>query len=211
MAIEYMCRKIGMTQLFTETGECIPVTVLDAAPNRVVQVKTEKTDGYSAIQLGFGARKAKRTTKSLGGHFARGKVDPQQHLKESRISAAEVEGFEVGQELKPDFEEGQRVDVIGTSKGRGFTGVVKRHGFKVKRKTHGTHEAFRHAGAIGAGAYPGKVIKGMKMAGQHGNSRVTALNVEVVKVDSDQNLLFVRGGLPGHNDSIVRVRATVKA
>jgi large subunit ribosomal protein L3 len=206
-----MCRKIGMTQLFTEAGECIPVTVLDAAPNRVVQVKTDATDGYTAVQLGFGARKAKRTTKSLGGHFARAKVAPQQHLKESRVSAEEAEALEVGQELKPDFEQGQRVDVIGTSKGRGFTGVVKRHGFAVKRKTHGTHEFFRHGGAIGAGAYPGKVIKGMKMAGQHGNSRVTALNVEVVKVDPDQNLLFVRGGLPGHNDGIVRVRASVKA
>ena len=135
---------------------------------------------------------------------------PQQHLKESRISASDAEGLEVGQELKPEFEAGQRIDVVGTSKGRGFTGVVKRHGFAVKRRTHGTHEFFRHGGAIGAGASPGKVIKGMKMAGQHGNSRVTALNVEVVKMDGDQNLLFVRGGLPGHNDGIVRVRASVK-
>jgi large subunit ribosomal protein L3 len=209
-SIEYMCRKIGMTQLFTESGECIPVTVLDATPNRVVQIKTEESDGYTAVQLGFGTRKAKRTTKSLGGHFERAKVTPQQHLKESRLSAEAVEGLELGQELKAEFEEGQRIDVIGTSKGRGFTGVVKRHGFKIKRRTHGTHEAFRHGGAIGAGAYPGKVIKGMKMPGQHGNSRVTTQNLEVVKVDAEQNLLFIRGGVPGHNDAILRVRASVK-
>lgn len=210
MAIEYMCRKIGMTQLFTESGESIPVTVLDAAPNRVVQVKTEERDGYTALQLGFGDRKAKQTSKPLRGHFEGAKVSPQRVLKESRVSAEEVEGIEVGQEIPLGFEPGQRVDVVGTSKGRGFTGVVKRHGFKVKRRTHGTHEAFRHGGSIGAGAYPGKVIKGMKMAGQHGNSRVTALNLEVVRVDGDKNLLFIRGGVPGHNDAIVRVRVSVK-
>ena len=210
MAIEYMCRKIGMTQLFTESGESIPVTVLDAAPNRVVQVKTEERDGYTALQLGFAERKPKQTSKPLRGHFESAKVSPQRVLKESRVNADELEGVEVGQEMQLDFEPGQRVDVVGTSKGRGFTGVVKRHGFKVKRRTHGTHEFFRHGGAIGAGAYPGKVIKGMKMAGQHGNSRVTALNLEVVRVDSDKNLLFIRGGVPGHNDAIVRVRVSVK-
>ena len=210
MAIEYMCRKIGMTQLFTESGESIPVTVLDAAPNRVVQVKTEDKDGYTALQLGFGEKRAKKTSNPLRGHYEKANVPPQRFLKESRVTAEELENVEVGQELKPSFEEGQRVDVIGTSKGRGYTGVVKRHGFAIKRRTHGTHEFFRHGGAIGAGAYPGKVIKGLKMPGQHGNSRTTALNVEVVRVDADKNLLFVRGGVPGHNDGIVRVRHSVK-
>ena len=210
MAIEYMCRKIGMTQLFTESGESIPVTVLDAAPNRVVQIKTEETDGYSALQLGFGEKRVKNTTNALRGHCERAKVPPQRLLKESRVGPEELEGVVVGQELAPSFEQGQRVDVIGTSEGRGFTGVVKRHGFAIKRRTHGTHEFFRHGGAIGAGAYPGKVIKGMKMAGQHGNTRSTALNIEVVRVDAEKNLLFVRGGVPGHNDGIVRVRHTVK-
>ena len=210
MAIEFMCRKIGMTQLFTESGESIPVTVLDAAPNRVVQIKTEEKDGYSALQLGFGEKRAKNTTGPLRGHYAKSNVPPQRFLKESRVTPEELEGVQVGQELAPSFEEGQRVDVIGTSKGRGFTGVVKRHGFAIKRRTHGTHEFFRHGGAIGAGAYPGKVIKGLKMAGQHGNARSTALNVEVVRVDADKKLLFVRGGVPGHNDGIVRVRHTVK-
>jgi large subunit ribosomal protein L3 len=212
VSIELLCRKIGMTQLFAESGECIPVTVLEAGPNRIVQKKTVETDGYTALQLGFGERRASRTTKPMRGHYEKGGVAPAQALKESRIAPEEAEQYEVGQELKADiFSEGQRIDVIGTSKGRGTAGVVKRHGFKIKRRTHGTHEAFRHAGAIGAGAYPGKVIKGMKMPGQLGNSRVTALNREIVRVDADRNLLFVRGGVPGHNDGVVRVRVSVKA
>ena len=212
MAIEFMCRKIGMTQLFTETGECIPVTVLDAQPNRVVQKKTPETDGYSAIQLVYGERRPSRTRKPELGHFEKAGVAPQRQLHESRLGEEELESFQVGQDVKVDlFSEGQRVDVIGTSKGRGTTGVVKRHGFKIKRRTHGTHEFFRHAGAIGAGAYPGKVIKGMKMPGRLGNSRVSALNLEVVRVDPERNLLFLRGGVPGHNNAVVRIRASVKA
>ena len=212
MAIEFLCRKIGMTQYYNEAGECIPVTVLDAQPNRVVQKKTPETDGYSALQLGWGERKPKRTSKALKGHFEKAGVGPQRVLRESRISPEELEGFEVGQEIEVGiFEAGQRVDVVGTSKGRGTTGVVKRHGFAIKRRTHGTHEFFRHGGAIGAGAYPGKVIKGLKMAGRHGNSRVTALNLEVVRVDPEKKLLFVRGGVPGHNDAVVCVRPSVRA
>jgi large subunit ribosomal protein L3 len=210
--IELLCRKIGMTQLFAESGECIPVTVLAAGPNRVVQKKTEKSDGYTALQLGFGERRLSRTRKPMRGHYEKAGVAPAQILKESRIAPEEADQYEVGQEIKADvFNEGQRVDVIGTSKGRGTAGVVKRHGFAIKRKTHGTHEYFRHGGAIGAGAYPGKVIKGMKMPGRLGNSRVTVLNLEVVRVDPEKNLLFVRGGIPGHDDGIVRVRPSVKA
>ncbi|MGH0029135.1 MAG: 50S ribosomal protein L3 [Myxococcota bacterium] len=212
MAIEFLCRKIGMTQLFTDSGECIPVTVLEAGPNKVVQKKTEEKDGYTALQLGYGERRPSRTPKGELGHFEKAGTAPQQVLKESRLSAEEAEAYEVGQDIKVDiFSEGQRVDVIGTSKGRGTAGVVKRHGFAVKRKTHGTHEFFRHGGAIGAGAYPGKVFKGIGMAGRMGNERVTGLNIEVVKVDADQGLLFVRGGVPGHNEGILRVRPSVKA
>jgi large subunit ribosomal protein L3 len=212
VAIEFLCRKIGMTQLFTESGECIPVTVLEAGPNRVVQKKTEEKDGYSALQLGYGERRPGRTPKGARGHFEKAGVGPQQVLKESRLSAEEAEAYEVGQEVKVDmFSEGQRVDVIGTSKGRGTAGVVKRHGFAIKRKTHGTHEFFRHGGSIGAGAYPGKVFKGMGMAGRMGNERVTSLNIEVVRVDADKGLLFVRGGVPGHPNGILRVRPSVKA
>ena len=211
MAIEFMCRKIGMTQLFRDDGECIPVTVLEAGSNSVVQKKTPERDGYSALQLGYGEKRASRTTAALRGHFEAGGVGPHRWLRESRVSEEEAAEFEVGQQIGVDiFSEGQRVDVIGTSKGRGTTGVVKRHGFAIKRRTHGTHEFFRHGGAIGAGAYPGKVIKGMKMAGRHGNSRVTTSNLEVVGVDAEKNLLFVRGSVPGHNDALVRVRPAVK-
>lgn len=212
MAIEFLCRKIGMTQLFTDSGECIPVTVLEAGPNKVVQKKTEEKDGYSAIQLGYGEKRPSRTPKGQQGHFEKAGVAPQQALKESRLSAEEAEAYEVGQDVKVDiFSEGQRVDVIGTSKGRGTAGVVKRHGFAIKRKTHGTHEFFRHGGAIGAGAYPGKVFKGIGMAGRMGNERVTTRNIEVVRVDADKGLLFVRGGVPGHPNGVLRVRSSNKA
>jgi len=211
VAIEFMCRKIGMTQLFREDGECIPVTVLEADANTVVQKKTPERDGYSAMQLGYGEKRPSRTTAPMRGHFESAGVEPRRWLRESRLSVEEAEQFEVGQQIGVEiFSEGQRVDVIGTSKGRGTAGVVKRHGFAIKRRTHGTHEFFRHGGAIGAGAYPGKVIKGMKMPGRLGNSRVTTSNVEVVGVDTEKNLLFVRGSVPGHNDALVRVRPAVK-
>ena len=210
MSIELMCRKIGMTQFFNEAGECIPVTVLEAGPNVVVQQKTEEKDGYSALQLGFGERRPSLFTKPQLGHFSVANVAPKRYLAESRVTPEEVASHEPGSEITCEiFEQGQRVDVIGTSKGRGTAGVVKRHNFAIKKRTHGTHEAFRHGGSIGAGAWPAKVIKGMKMPGRMGNERVTALNLEVVKVDPEQSLLFVRGGVPGANKGMVRVRAAV--
>jgi large subunit ribosomal protein L3 len=212
VAVEFLCRKIGMTQLFEESGEAIPVTVLDASPNLVVQTKSEDKEGYTAVQLGFGDARPARTDKAQQGHFEKAGVAPKRHLAESRISAEAAEGYEVGQEVRVEiFEKGQRVDAIGISKGRGTAGVVKRHGMAVKRRTHGTHEAFRHAGAIGAGSYPGRVFKGMKMAGRMGNERVTSLNLEVVRVDAERDLLFVSGAVPGHPNAIVRVRPSVKA
>ena len=212
MAIEFMCRKIGMTQLFSESGECIPVTVLDAGPNRVVQKKSGERDGYSALQLGCGERRPSRTSKGELGHFAKAGVAPQRHLHESRIDAEQAAEYEVGQEIDVAlFSEGQRVDVIGTSKGRGTAGVIKRHGFKIKKRTHGTHEFFRHGGSIGAGSYPSRVIKGLGMPGRMGAERVTALNIEVIRVDPEKGLLFVRGGVPGHINGLVRVRSSVRA
>jgi large subunit ribosomal protein L3 len=200
-----------MTQIFEETGEAIPVTVLDATPNRVVQKKSDDKEGYSALQLGFGECRPTRTSKAQQGHFQKAGVAPLRHLAESRISAEAAEGYEVGQEVRVEiFEKGQRVDAIGISKGRGTAGVVKRHGFAVKRRTHGTHEAFRHAGAIGAGSYPGRVFKGMKMAGRMGNERSTSLNLEVVRVDAERDLLFVSGAVPGHLNAIVRIRSSIK-
>lgn len=210
MAIELMCRKIGMTQIFDKDGECLQVTVLDATPNVVVQKKTDAADGYTALQLGFGDRRLSLFTKPQRGHFEKANTAPRRHLKESRIDASQVEGFEIGQELTCElFEAGQTVDVIGTSKGKGYQGVVKRHNFAVKRRTHGTHEAHRHAGSIGAGSYPGKVFKGHKMAGQMGDAKVTVRNTKVVRVDAEKNLIFIRGGVPGHRNGIVRVRQAV--
>ena len=207
MAIELLCRKLGMTQIFLDSGECVPVTVLEAAPNVVVDKRTEERDHYSALQLGAGERKESRFGKAEAGHFKAHGVAPKLLLRESRISAEEESGFEIGQEIDGSiFEEGQNVDVTGTSKGRGFSGVVKRHGFKIKKRTHGTHEAFRHAGSIGAGATPGHVIKGLPMAGQHGNARITVKNLSIARIDAEKNLLFVRGGVPGHIDGYVSVR-----
>ncbi len=212
MSIELLCRKLGMTQVFEDSGEAIPVTVLEAGPNTVVQLKSESgADGYTAVQLGFGQRREALFNKPELGHFKKAGAEPTRYLAESRLTAEEAEGLELGQVIKVDlFEVGQRVDACGTSKGRGFTGVVRRHGFKIKKRTHGTHEAFRHPGSIGAGAWPGRVFKGMKMPGQHGNARTTVLNLEVVRVDEDKNLLFVRGAVPGHRNGLVRVRAAIK-
>lgn len=207
MAIELMCRKIGMTQVFDEAGTCIPVTVLDATANVVVQQKTEEKDGYSALQLGFGERRPDLFTKPMSGHFQKANTAPRRHLRESRVEAGELESHEVGSEVDCSvFEQGQRVDVIGTSKGRGTQGVVRRHGFAVKKRTHGTHESHRHPGSIGAGAYPGRVLKGTKLPGRMGNERKTTKNLLLVKVDPERNLLYVRGGVPGHANGIVRVR-----
>jgi large subunit ribosomal protein L3 len=212
MPVQLLCRKLGSTQIFIESGECIPVTVLEAGSNTVIQKKTEKRDGYTALQVGIGERRPQRTDKALQGHFQKANAAPAQHLIESRVTPEEAEAHEVGSRIPVDiFETGQRVDVIGTSKGRGTAGVVKRHNFAIKRRTHGTHEAHRHGGSIGAGAYPGRVFKGFPMAGRMGNERVTASNLEVVKIDTDRSLIFVRGAVPGHRDGIVRVRPAVKA
>ena len=184
------------------------MTVLEAGPNAVVQKKTVEKDGYSAVQLGFGERRRKTLSKGALGHFEKAGVSPKRYLHECRLSEEELEGIELGQELKADtFEAGQKIDVVGTSKGRGTAGTVKRHNYAIKRKTHGTHEGFRRPGAIGAGAYPGKVIKGMGMFGHMGAEQVTTRNLEVVSVDTDKNLLLVRGPVPGHNKGLVTVRA----
>ena len=204
-------RKIGMTQIFEDDGTAVPVTVIDTASCTIVQVKTKEKDGYEAVQLGFGDRREGLFSKAEQTHFAKhGGGSPKRWLAESRLTAAEIAELESGAEIKVDiFAAGQRIDAIGTSKGRGFTGVVRRHNFAIKKRTHGTHEAFRHAGSIGAGASPGKVIKGMKMAGQHGNARVTTTNLEVIRVDAERNLIFVRGAVPGHKNALVKIRKAI--
>ncbi len=210
MAIELLCRKIGMTRLYDEDGQSVAVTVLEAGPNPVVQKKTAETDGYSALQLGFGTRRPKGVSKALKGHYQKANLAPLRTLKESRVAAEDAAKYEVGQAIRADlFAKGQVVDVIGTSKGRGTSGVVKRHNFAVHTEGHGTHEFFRHGGSIGSNSDPGKVIKGLGMPGRHGNARTTTRNVLVAKVDAERNLLFIRGSVPGHPNAVVRVRPAV--
>jgi large subunit ribosomal protein L3 len=210
--IQLLCRKIGTTQIFAESGECIPVTVLEAGPNTVVQKKTPERDGYAALQLGFGERRPSRTTKALAGHFRKAQVAPKRHLGECRVTEAEAAEREVGSEIRCDvFSAGQRVDVTGISRGRGTAGVIKRHKFTMKHNTHGTHENRRHTGSVGANTFPGRVLKGLRMAGRMGDERVTQQNLEVVRVDAEKNLLFVKGAVPGHRNGIVSVRPAVKS
>ena len=194
MGMELLGRKLGMTQLFNDDGDRIPVTVIQAVPSVVVQKKGADSDGYSAVQLGFEERKEKHSSKAALGHFARAGVSPRRVLYEVRLPAEQVEGLDLGQELSlaDAFPEVAKVDITGTSKGRGFSGVIRRWGFGRSKSTHGTHEFFRHGGAMGAGTYPGRIPKGKKMAGQHGNRLVTQLGLTLEKLDPDKHLLFVR-------------------
>ncbi len=210
MSIHFLCRKLGMTQIFAENGDAVSVTVLEAGPNTVVQKKTVEKDGYSAVQLGYGERRPTRTPKGELGHFQKAKVAPQRHLKESRLTPEEAAAHEAGGKVSVDiFTPGQKVDVIGVSKGRGTAGVVRRHHFPDRAEAHGAHERFRHGGSIGPGSFPGHVIKGLRMPGRMGNERVTVLNLEVVKVDAERGLLYLRGAVPGHRTALIQVRATV--
>lgn len=199
-------KKIGMTRIFDDDGTQVPVTVIEAGPCPVVQVKTEETDGYRSVQLGFESRKPKRTTKALAGHAARAGLDEAPRiLKEFRVDAEPEEEFEVGQELTVSlFEAGDRVKVTGHSKGRGFQGVVKRHGFAGRPGGHG-HPMSRIPGSLGPGTDPSRVIKGKKLPGRMGGTRTTIRNMQVVRVDGERNLLFVKGGVPGARDSYVLI------
>jgi large subunit ribosomal protein L3 len=199
-------RKLGMTQLFNEEGAAVPVTVIQAGPCPVVQVKTRETDGYEAIQLGFGARKEKHATRPERAHAAKAGLErAPEVLREFRVNDAGE--YEPGQELTVEhFEVGQRVKVTGTSKGRGFQGVVKRHGFAGRPGGHG-HPMSRTPGSIGPGTDPSRVIKGRKMPGQMGDSRTTIRNLRVERVDAERNLIFLRGSVPGSKNSTVLIRA----
>lgn len=197
-------RKLGMTQVFDDGGKAVPVTVVEAGPCPVVQLRTEDRDGYNAVQVGFGEKKKSRVRKPEAGHFARAGVAVLQHLREFRVD--DVEGFELGQELKVEmFEAGDRVAVTGRSKGRGFAGVVKRHGMKGGSQTHGCMSK-RTPGALGAASYPARVFKGRRLAGHMGSERVTVRNLEVVGVDAEKNVLLVRGAVPGPRNGIVLIR-----
>jgi large subunit ribosomal protein L3 len=206
-------RKIGMTQLFLEDGQVQSVTIVEVGPCRVLQVKSEDgNDGYNALQLGFGSQKDKRVSRAQKGHYAASNSATPRHVAEIRVSKDTAASYTSGQDLGAAdvFNAGDIVDVTGTSKGCGFAGVMKRYNFAGFIRSHGTHEFFRHGGSIGTRLTPGHVMKGKKMPGRMGGEQVTVQNLELVKVDTERNLVFVRGGVPGPKGSIVRVRQAVK-
>lgn len=199
-------KKVGMTQVFDDVGNVIPVTVIQAGPCYVTQIRTAEKDGYVAIQLGFGETKAQRLTRGALGHLKRNNLPALRHLREFRIKNGDVDVAE-GATIKADvFAKGERVDVIGKSKGRGFAGTIKRHNFNRQPKTHGQSDRERAPGSVGMTTTPGRTFKGQRMAGRMGNDRVTAQNLEVVVVDAEKNLLAVRGSVPGANGGIVIVK-----
>src|SRR6266852_5550787 len=203
-------RKLGMTQIWDDQNRIVPVTVIEAGPCRVVQLKTPERDGYSAVQLSFGDTKQSRLSKPELGHLKKADAPPSRHLAELRVD--DLSGFEIGQVLGADvFGAGERVDVTGISKGKGFAGAMVRHNFKGQGASHGNHKKHRSPGSIGACATPARVFKGMKMAGQFGNVRTTTLNLQVVEGDAERNLLLIRGAIPGAAGGIVFVRNAVKS
>jgi large subunit ribosomal protein L3 len=202
-------RKLGMTQVWDAEHRVVPVTVIEAGPCRVVQLKTPERDGYSAVQLAYGTTKQSRLTKPQQGHLAKSGAEPSRDLAELRVD--DLAGYEVGQVIAADvFDAGDLVDVTGVSKGKGFSGVMQRHNFKGQGASHGNHKKHRAPGAIGACATPARVFKGVRMAGQHGAQKVTTLNLEVVEGDPERGLLLIKGSVPGANGSLVLVRNAVK-
>ncbi|MEQ1502401.1 MAG: 50S ribosomal protein L3 [Myxococcota bacterium] len=207
-------RKLGMTQLFRADGEVVPVTVIETGPCTVTQVKTTAgRDHYDAIQLAFGAKKIHRANKPSLGHFKKAGLEtPLSYIREFRLDAAAVANYELGKVITAAdlFTEGEKIDVCGTSKGRGYAGVMKRHNFAGFERSHGAHEYFRHGGSIGTRLTPGMTLAGMPMSGHMGAERVTVQNLVVAKVDAERNLVFVHGGVPGPVGSVVTVRKSVK-
>lgn len=202
----YLAKKIGMTQVFKEDGAVVPVTVLLAGPCAVTQIRTAEKDGYEAVQIGFGD--LKHVNKPMAGHFKASQ--PSRHLRE--VQADDLAEFTVGQSIKVDiFKPGELVDVIGASKGRGFSGGMKRHGFHGGPRTHGQSDRARAPGSIGANTFPGRVMKGMKMAGHFGDAQITVKNLEVVRVDPERNLLLLKGAVPGAPNGLLQIRRTGKS
>ncbi|MDR2654999.1 MAG: 50S ribosomal protein L3 [Oscillospiraceae bacterium] len=207
-----IARKIGMTQIFGENGKFIPVTVLEAGPCPVVQLKTERNDGYAAVQLGFGDLTSKHVKKPIKGHFDKANVAPKRRLKEFRLVGESLEAMNIGDLIKADiFEKGERVDIAGTSKGKGFSGTIKRWNGHRLKASHGTGPNARHAGSNGAATTPGRVFKGKKLPGHLGAEAVTVQNLEVVKVDAENNLIALKGAVPGPRGGIVYISDSVKA
>ena len=211
MTIGIVGRKEGMTRIFNDEGGAVPVTVLSVEPNRVTQLKTLENDGYRAVQVTTGSRRASRVTRPMAGHYAKAGTESGRRLVEFRLDDGEGEDIEVGSEIKVGmFEEGQRVDVTGTSIGKGYAGVIKRHNFRMQDATHGNSISHRAPGSIGQCQTPGRVFKGKKMAGHMGNVRRTMQSLTVVRVDAERNLLLVKGAVPGSRGGDVIIRAAVK-
>ena len=213
MSIGLVGRKCGMSRVFTEDGRSVPVTLIEATPNRVTQVKTVEVDGYSAVQVTAGAKRAALINKPLAGHYAKAKVEGGRGLWEFRVDAGELGKFAVGGEIKADelFSVGQIVDVAGVSKGKGFQGTIKRHHFKMGDATHGNSLSHRSPGSIGQRQTPGRVFPGKKMAGHMGNVRRSSMNLEVVKIDSERHLIAIKGSVPGAPGGNVIIRPAAKA
>jgi len=212
MTIGLVGRKRGMTRVFTEAGSSIPVTVVEVSPNRITQIRSVEQDGYSAIQVTCGSRRTSLVNRPAAGHYAKAGVEAGEGLWEFRLDGDDQSDFEIGAEISVDrFEAGQKVDVTGTSKGKGFAGVIKRHNFRMQDATHGNSLSHRAPGSIGQCQTPGRVFKGKKMAGQMGDERVTTLNLEVVRVDAERNLILIRGAVPGAPGGHVFVRPSIKA
>ncbi|MDH5301207.1 MAG: 50S ribosomal protein L3 [Gammaproteobacteria bacterium] len=211
MTLGVVGRKHGMTRVFTEAGEFVPVTVIEVEPNRISQIKSVDSDGYRAVQVTVGNRRASRVNKAAAGHFAKAGVEAGRGLWEFRLAEGEGEGLELGGQVSLGmFEAGQKVDVTGTSIGKGFAGTIKRHHFAAQDATHGNSLSHRAPGSIGQNQSPGRVFKGKKMSGHLGNVRRTAMSLEVVRVDADRNLLLIKGAVPGSKGGDVVVRPAVK-
>lgn len=212
MSLGLVGRKIGMTRVFAEDGASIPVTVLDMSNNRVTQIKTDETDGYVAVQLSFGSRKASRVNRAQAGHFAKAGVEAGRGLREFALTAEQLVSLQPGSVLSVEvFQIGQLVDVTGTSQGKGFSGVIKRHNFSSQRASHGNSVSHNAPGSIGMAQDPGRVFPGKRMAGQYGNVKSTIQCLEVVRVDVERQLLLVKGAVPGAKNGDVVVRPSVKA
>ena len=211
MTLGLVGRKVGMTRIFDENGGSVPVTVLDMSANRVSQLKSTETDGYSAVQIAYGVRKANRVSKAAAGHFAKAGIEAAAGLHEFQVAAEDLSSLKVADTVDVSlFQVGQRVDVTGTSKGKGFSGVIKRHNFSSNRASHGNSRSHNTPGSIGQAQDPGRIFPGKRMAGQYGNVKSTVQSLEIVRIDAERQLILVKGAVPGARDSNVIVSPAVK-
>lgn len=213
MSLGLIGKKVGMTRVFTENGNSLPVTVVDVSGNRVTQIKTQEKDGYFAVQLAYGKKRAVRVNKPLAGHYSKASTEAGEIIKEFRInSVKELEQLESGMHVEIDmFQEGQKVDISGITIGKGYAGTIKRHNFSANRTTHGNSKAHRKPGSIGMAQDPGRIFPGKRMSGQMGNVKRTIQNLEIIRVDKDRNLLLIKGAIPGSAGNNVFICSSVKA